>query len=629
MERYENLGLVGEGSYGMVMKCRHKETNQMVAIKKFIESEDDKMVKKIAMREIRMLKQLHHSNLVNLLEVFRRKKRLFLVFEFVDRTVLDDLDKHPNGMDEVSVKKISFQVLRGLDFCHIHNIIHRDVKPENILVSKTGIVKLCDFGFARPLAIGPGEVFTDYVATRWYRAPELLVGDTNYGKAVDIWAVGCLLSEMLTGEPLFPGDSDIDQLYHITKCLGNLTQRHKEIFNRNPLFIGMRVPEVRETEPLEKRYFRIPHDAMNIIKQSLELNADDRPTCQQMMKHDFYRKDNFSDKFLVELKNKFEKENAENPLLRALASRRESAEERAKREKEKEKERKEKKSKKETEAKKKKEVPKKLSNHTTNKTTSSPDAKNAHNSNDSVAQHHKHHPAQHANIQLSPIQDHGHHANEVNNENHPVLNRSDTKMSSRTALDMNITTPGADLPLSSSQGHRNFDAKLKKITNVTTHQKKLTNPIDISGQSTHTTSEKPSHGEPRTSTITTADNEKYHKSTNEDLSHFDKHKRKTVKPENREFIFKDTRKEPSDLEFPPVTGVTFPSVKGAEGKQYMKSYQKSQSKKSFFSTIPHIPKNLDSIPSNYGLTHQESNMDGRSTSQRDRDPKDSRNFPAV
>jgi len=159
MERYENLGLVGEGSYGMVMKCRHKETNQLVAIKKFIESEDDKMVKKIALREIRMLKQLHHSNLVNLLEVFRRKKRLFLVFEFVDRTVLDDLDKAPNGLDEVQVKKISYQVLRGLDFCHTHNIIHRDVKPENILVSKSGIVKLCDFGFARPLAIGPGEVF--------------------------------------------------------------------------------------------------------------------------------------------------------------------------------------------------------------------------------------------------------------------------------------------------------------------------------------------------------------------------------------------------------------------------------------------------------------------------------------
>ena len=98
-------------------------------------------------------------------------------------------------------------------------IIHRDIKPENILVSKLGVIKLCDFGFARMMA-AQGEIYTDYVATRWYRAPELLVGDPSYGKQVDIWAIGCLYAEMLTGDPIFPGDSDIDQIYHITKCFG-------------------------------------------------------------------------------------------------------------------------------------------------------------------------------------------------------------------------------------------------------------------------------------------------------------------------------------------------------------------------------------------------------------------------
>ena len=151
MEKYENLGLVGEGSYGIVMKCRHKESGQLVAVKKFIESEDDKMVKKIALREVRMLKQLHHENLVNLLDVFRRKRRLFLVFEFVDHTILEELERNPMGLDELSCKKCVWQVLRGIDFCHSHNIIHRDVKPENVLVSRTGVVKLCDFGFARTL----------------------------------------------------------------------------------------------------------------------------------------------------------------------------------------------------------------------------------------------------------------------------------------------------------------------------------------------------------------------------------------------------------------------------------------------------------------------------------------------
>ncbi|KAH0627055.1 hypothetical protein JD844_002425 [Phrynosoma platyrhinos] len=174
MEKYEILGLVGEGSYGMVMKCRNKENGRVVAIKKFLESEDDKMVKKIAMREIKLLKQLRHENLVNLLEVCKKKKRWYLVFEFVDHTVLDDLEMFPNGLDYNRVRKYLFQIIKGIGFCHSHN-------PENILVSYSGIIKLCDFGFARTLA-APGEAYTDYVATRWYRAPELLVGDIKYGK---------------------------------------------------------------------------------------------------------------------------------------------------------------------------------------------------------------------------------------------------------------------------------------------------------------------------------------------------------------------------------------------------------------------------------------------------------------
>uniref|UniRef100_A0A8C7EI30 Cyclin-dependent kinase-like 2 n=1 Tax=Nothoprocta perdicaria TaxID=30464 RepID=A0A8C7EI30_NOTPE len=212
MEKYQALGLVGEGSYGVVTKCRNKDSGQIVAVKKFLESEDDATVKKMALREIKLLKQLRHENLVNLLEVYKKKKRWYLVFEFVDHTVLDDLEAFPNGLDYSRVRKYLFQIIRGIAFCHSHNvsIIHRDIKPENILVSNSGVIKLCDFGFARTLGAS-GEAYTDYVATRWYRAPELLVGDIKYGKAVDVWAIGCLVTEMLTGEPLFPGDSDIDQ----------------------------------------------------------------------------------------------------------------------------------------------------------------------------------------------------------------------------------------------------------------------------------------------------------------------------------------------------------------------------------------------------------------------------------
>ncbi|CAI8036264.1 Cyclin-dependent kinase-like 2 [Geodia barretti] len=317
MEKYENVGVLGEGSYGMVMKCRHKETKQVVAIKKFLETEDDKVVRKIALREVKMLKQVRHENLINLLEVFRRKRRLYLVFEFVDHTALDELERFPNGAEESYVKKIMWQVLKGVEFCHLHNVIHRDVKPENILISKRGVVKLCDFGFARTIA-PPGEVYTDYVATRWYRAPELLVGDTCYGRAVDVWAIGCMFSEMLTGEPLFPGESDIDQLHLIMKCFGNLIGHHREIFRRNPLFIGMRLPEAREVESLDRRYHQLSHSSMDIVKWALRLDPSDRPSCSQLLRHELFTRNGWIPKFTAELRVNIEKEFAENPLLNNL-----------------------------------------------------------------------------------------------------------------------------------------------------------------------------------------------------------------------------------------------------------------------------------------------------------------------
>ncbi|KAM6429640.1 cyclin-dependent kinase-like 2 [Rhynochetos jubatus] len=307
MEKYQVLGLVGEGSYGVVTKCRNKESGQIVAVKKFLESEDDAVVRKIAVREVKLLKQLRHENLVNLLEVCKKKKRWYLVFEFVDHTVLDDLEAFPNGLDYSRVRKYLFQIIRGIAFCHSHNIIHRDIKPENILVSQSGVVKLCDFGFARTLAAS-GEAYTDYVATRWYRAPELLVGDIKYGRAVDIWAIGSLITEMLTGEPLFPGDSDIDQLYHITKCLGNLIPRHQELFYKNPLFAGMRLPEVKEAESLDKRYPKLSAAVLDLAKKCLQIDPDKRPSCAELLQCDFFNKDGFAERFSQELKVKIQKD---------------------------------------------------------------------------------------------------------------------------------------------------------------------------------------------------------------------------------------------------------------------------------------------------------------------------------
>uniref|UniRef100_A0A0D9RIX0 cyclin-dependent kinase n=1 Tax=Chlorocebus sabaeus TaxID=60711 RepID=A0A0D9RIX0_CHLSB len=287
MEKYEKLAKIGEGSYGVVFKCRNKTSGQVVAIKKFVESEDDPVVKKIALREIRMLKQLKHPNLVNLIEVFRRKRKMHLVFEYCDHTLLNELERNPNGVADGVIKSVLWQTLQALNFCHTHNCVHRDVKPENILITKQGIIKICDFGFARILSI-PGDTYTDYVATRWYRAPELLVGDTQYGSSVDIWAAGCVFAELLTGQPLWPGKSDVDQLYLIIRTLGKLIPRHQSIFKSNRFFHGISIPEPEDMETLEEKFSDAHPVALNFMKGCLKMNPDDRSTCSQLLESSYF-----------------------------------------------------------------------------------------------------------------------------------------------------------------------------------------------------------------------------------------------------------------------------------------------------------------------------------------------------
>ncbi|XP_049640257.1 cyclin-dependent kinase-like 4 [Suncus etruscus] len=286
MDKYEKLAKIGEGTYGIVFKCRNKTSGQVVAIKKFVESEDDPVVRKMALREISLLKQLKHPNLVNLIEVFRRKRKMHLVFEYCDHTLLTELERNPDGVAEGAMRSVLWQTLQALHFCHKHNCIHRDVKPENILITKQGVIKLCDFGFARILI--PGATYTEYVATRWYRAPELLVGDTQYGPSVDIWATGCVCAELFTGQPLWPGKSDMDQLHMIVGTLGRLIPRHQAVFRSNQYFQGVSIPEPQDTETLEEKFADAPPTTLNFMKECLRMNPDDRPTCAQLLDSPYF-----------------------------------------------------------------------------------------------------------------------------------------------------------------------------------------------------------------------------------------------------------------------------------------------------------------------------------------------------
>ncbi|CAG9320242.1 CDKL2_2 [Blepharisma stoltei] len=300
MEKYEVLNVIGEGTYGTVVKALHKETGMTVAIKKFKEGDENEHVKKIALREVRMLKLMRHQNIVSLLEFFQRKGRLHLIFEYVDNTILEKIERSPEGLDELTVKRIMFQLLEALKYCHTHNIVHRDVKPENLLISNKGVLKLCDFGFARQLNSKAGN-YTDYVSTRWYRAPELLVGDTRYGKEIDIWAVGCLFAELLTGQPLFPGDNDLDTLYKIMKlCGGNLPEKYVTAFQNNPIYQGLDLPLNNLESVIKKKFYFLPDPSISFLKACLVYDQHQRPTCQELLDHPYFDK-TFKQTFELEL----------------------------------------------------------------------------------------------------------------------------------------------------------------------------------------------------------------------------------------------------------------------------------------------------------------------------------------
>ena len=169
--------------------------------------------------------------------------------------------------------------------------MHRDIKPENLLI-KNEILKVCDFGFARFYKDGQGQSqLTDYVATRWYRSPELLLmtDDLLYGKEVDIWAVGCIMGEITDGQPLFPGESEVDQLFIIQKVLGPLPSYLQNEFTKNPRFVGLKFPDLTKPETLEKRYSgKMDQIQIDLLNGLLQMNPQKRLTAEQALVHPYF-----------------------------------------------------------------------------------------------------------------------------------------------------------------------------------------------------------------------------------------------------------------------------------------------------------------------------------------------------
>mmetsp|Transcript_29651 Transcript_29651/g.71239 ORF Transcript_29651/g.71239 Transcript_29651/m.71239 type:complete len:299 (-) Transcript_29651:161-1057(-) len=217
-EQYEKIEKIGEGTYGVVYKA--KDTNgEIYALKTIRLEAEDEGIPSTAIREISLLKELHHPNIVKLCDVIHTERKLTLVFEFLDQDLKKLLDVCGGGLDATTTKSFLFQLIRGVAHCHQHRVLHRDLKPQNLLINREGALKLADFGLARAFGI-PVRSYTHEVVTLWYRAPDVLMGSRKYSTPVDIWSVGCIFAEMLNGRPLFPGTCDQDQLLKIFKALG-------------------------------------------------------------------------------------------------------------------------------------------------------------------------------------------------------------------------------------------------------------------------------------------------------------------------------------------------------------------------------------------------------------------------
>eukprot|EP00095_Tigriopus_kingsejongensis_P004649 maker-scaffold29_size597861-snap-gene-4.35 protein:Tk04649 transcript:maker-scaffold29_size597861-snap-gene-4.35-mRNA-1 annotation:"cell division protein kinase 2" len=230
MENFQKIEKIGEGTYGVVYKAKDKITKQYVALKKIRLETESEGVPSTAIREISLLKELEHPNVVQLLDVVYSDEKLYMVFEYLNMDLKKHMDESENipkqasdvgcvGLPPNLVKSYMRQLLAGIAYCHSHRVLHRDLKPQNLLIDNNGNIKLADFGLARAFSV-PVRTYTHEVVTLWYRSPEILLGEKSYSTAVDIWSLGCIFAEMLNNSALFPGDSEIDQLFRIFRTLG-------------------------------------------------------------------------------------------------------------------------------------------------------------------------------------------------------------------------------------------------------------------------------------------------------------------------------------------------------------------------------------------------------------------------
>lgn len=238
----------------------------------------------VALREIKFLKEISHPNIIELIDTFVHQSSVYLVFEFME-TDLEAMIKDPDIVLAVSdIKSILIMILRAVSYCHKHWILHRDLKPNNLLIDRKGCVKLGDFGLARMYG-SPNFNLTHLVVTRWYRAPELLFGSRSYSYGIDIWAVGCIFAELMLRTPYLPGETDIDQLSKIFAALGTPTEENWPGMKLLPNYVEFRFTP---KPPLKQLFTAATDDALDLLSKMLTFNPPSRITADQALTHRYF-----------------------------------------------------------------------------------------------------------------------------------------------------------------------------------------------------------------------------------------------------------------------------------------------------------------------------------------------------
>ncbi|CAL8293649.1 unnamed protein product [Merluccius merluccius] len=292
--KYDIRRRLGKGAYGIVWKAVDRQTGEVVAVKKIFDAFRNRTDAQRTFREIMFLQEFgDHTNIVKLINVIRAQndRDIYLIFEHMD-TDLHAVIKKGSLLKDVHKRYVMYQLLKATKYLHSGNVIHRDQKPSNILLDTDCYVKLCDFGLARSLCQiqedAGNPTLTEYVATRWYRAPEILLGSTRYTKGIDMWSIGCILGEMLLGKALFPGTSTINQVEKILSAIAHPSpediQSIKSEYGASVIQRMLLKPQVPLEDLLQPS---VPPDALDLLKRLLVFNPDKRLTAEQALEHPY------------------------------------------------------------------------------------------------------------------------------------------------------------------------------------------------------------------------------------------------------------------------------------------------------------------------------------------------------